>query len=330
VTAIFIPDTEAAERMRMANRLNDMANVSVRLGEHFSTPAAALASTVGGAEVLCVALARVDASVIAAAASLRLVVKCGIGTENIDLDAARAHGVGVVRTTGVNVHGAAEYVIAAALFHGRRLAALDREVRAGQWPGARLEWAGRISSLSGKTIGIVGLGAIGRVTARLALAHGMRVLASDPFADESAANTLGVELTTLDRLLAESDVVTVHVVLDPSTHHLFGTEQFQAMKPTALFVNAARGGVVDTVALADALSSRTIAHAVIDVLEEEPPAADHPLLAVDNCTLTPHIAGCTDHGYDEIGTLAADLVHRFVAGDSLPPACVVVPPRVIG
>ena len=328
MTTIFIPDTEAAERMQMASRLREMPDVSVRLGDQFSTPAAALASTVADAEVLCVALARVDAAVIAAARELRLIVKCGIGTENIDLDAAREHGVGVVRTTGVNVHGAAEYVIAAALFHGRRLAALDGDVRERHWPEARLEWAGRISSLSGKTMGIVGVGAIGRETARLALAHGMRVLASDPYADPADVRSLGVELITLDRLLEESDVVTVHVVLDASTHHLFGFEHFQAMKPTALFVNAARGGVVDTDALVDALRSGAIAHAVVDVLEEEPPPDDHPLLAVDNCTLTPHIAGCTDHGYDEIGTLAADLIRRFLAGEPLPPSCVVVPPQV--
>jgi phosphoglycerate dehydrogenase-like enzyme len=328
VTTVFIPDTEAAERMGMAGRLTALPDVSVRLGDHFSTPAPELVSSIGEAEVLCVALARVDAAVIAAAPALRLVVKCGIGTENIDLDAARAHGVGVVRTAGVNVHGAAEYVIAAALFHGRRLAALDVNVREHEWPQARLEWAGRISSLSGKTMGIVGLGAIGRQTARLALAHGMRVLASDPFADASDAEAHGVELTTLDRLLGESDVVTVHVVLDASTHHLFSSEQFQAMKPTAVFVNAARGGVVDTDALVSALGSGAIAHAVVDVLEEEPPPDDHPLLAMSNCTLTPHIAGCTDQGYDEIGTLAAELVQRFLAGEALPPTCVVVPPRV--
>jgi phosphoglycerate dehydrogenase-like enzyme len=255
VTSIFIPDTEAAERMAMERRLAALPDVSVRLGERFSTPAAELATSVGDAEILCVALARVDADVIAAAPSLRLVVKCGIGTENIDLDAARERGVAVVRTAGVNVHGAAEYVIAAALSHGRRLVALDEEVRDHHWPEARLEWAGRISSLSGKTIGIVGLGAIGRRTAKLALAHGMRVLASDPFADPAAAAAQGAELTTLEQLLAESDVVTVHVVLDPSTHHLFGAAEFRAMKPTALFVNAARGGVVDTDALVDALKT---------------------------------------------------------------------------
>jgi D-3-phosphoglycerate dehydrogenase len=327
MTRILIPDTEASERMDMAARLAELADVSVQVGDQFSTPAASLVATVGDAEVLCVALARVDAAVIEAGPELQLIVKCGIGTENIDLDAARERGVGVVRTAGVNIHGAAEYVIAAALLHGRRLSAFDADVRGHDWPESRLNWAGRISSLSGKTIGIVGLGAIGRETARLAAAHGMVVLASDPFADPSAAASLGVELTTIDRVLAESDVVTVHVVLDASTKHLFGSQQFAAMKPTALFVNAARGGVVDTSALVDALRSGTIAHAVVDVLEEEPPPGDHPLFVLENCTLTPHIAGCTDQGYDEIGALAAELVRRFLAGDDLPPACVVVPPR---
>ncbi|MFL5927379.1 MAG: NAD(P)-dependent oxidoreductase [Gaiellaceae bacterium] len=326
MTNIFIPDTEAAERMAMGRRMSALPEVSVRLGERFSTPASELVASIGDAEVLCVALARVDPAVIAAAPHLRLVVKCGIGTENIDLDSARQHRVGVVRTAGVNVHGAAEYVIAAALLHGRRLAALDVDVREHRWSEARLEWAGRISSLSGKTIGIVGLGAIGRKTAELAFAHGMRVLASDPFADTAAAAAHGVELTNLEQLLAESDVVTVHVVLDSSTHHLFGAKEFRAMKPTALFVNAARGGVVNTGALVEALQAGAIAHAVVDVLEEEPAADDHPLLLVENCTLTPHIAGCTDQGYDEIGTLAADLVRRFLTDEPLPPACVVVPP----
>jgi phosphoglycerate dehydrogenase-like enzyme len=285
VTEILIPDLEAVERMAMGERLTSIPNVSIRCGSRFSTAAGELASMIEDSQVVCVALGRVDASVIEAASDLRLVVKCGIGTENIDLDAARARGVAVVRTAGVNIHGAAEYVIAAALLHGRRLPQLDGEVREHRWPEARLEWAGRISSLSGKTIGIVGLGAIGRETARLALAHGMHVLASDPFVDPAAAEAQGVELTTLDRLLGDSDVVTVHVVLDPSTHHLFGAEQFRAMKPTALFVNAARGGVVNTSALVDALGSGSIAHAVVDVLEEEPPPDDHPLLAMSNCTL---------------------------------------------
>ena len=271
MNTVYIPDTEAGERMGLADRLSGLPTVSVRLGDEFSTPADEVAAEVGGADVLCVALARVDAAVFEVAENLRLVVKCGIGTENIDLEAARLASVGVVRTSGVNVHGAAEYVIASALLVGRQLRSLDAEVRAGRWAEARLQWAGRISSLAGKTIGIVGLGAIGRETTRLALAHGMSVVASDPFVDATSAAALGAELVSLERLLENADVVAVHVVLDESTHHLFGAEQFAAMKPTALFVNVSRGGVVDTAALADALSARTIAHAVLDVLEEEPP-----------------------------------------------------------
>ena len=326
MSTVYIPDTEAGERMGMAERLSTLPGVSVRLGERFSTPADEVAAGVSGADVLCVALARVDGSVFEAADRLRLVVKCGIGTESIDLDAARATGVGVVRTSGVNVHGAAEYVIASALMVGRRLPWLDADVRAGRWAQARLEWAGKISSLSGKTIGIVGLGAIGRETARLALGHGMAVLASDPFVDQAFAASSGVELVVLERLLAEADVVAVHVVLDESTHHLFGADEFAAMKATAIFVNAARGGVVDTEALAGALRSGSIAHAVVDVLEEEPPGADNPLFELENCTLTPHLGGCTDHGYDEIGALATELIDRHLSGAELPAACVVVAP----
>ena len=201
MNTVYIPDTEAGERMGLADRLSGLPGVSVRLGDSFSTPADEVAAGVGGADVLCVALARVDAAVFEVAESLRLVVKCGIGTENIDLEAARARGVGVVRTSGVNVHGAAEYVIASALLVGRQLRSLDAEVRAGRWAEARLQWAGRISSLAGKTIGIVGLGAIGRETTRLALAHGMSVLASDPFVDATSAAALGAELVPLERLL---------------------------------------------------------------------------------------------------------------------------------
>ena len=222
MTLVFIPDTEAAERMGMAARLAAIPGVSVRVGDSFSTPADELAAAIGEAEILCVALARVDASVIAAAPRLRLVVKCGIGTESIDLDAARENGIGVVRTAGVNTHGAAEYVIAAALLHGRRLPGLDAEVRGRRWPEARLEWAGRISSLAGKTMGIVGLGAIGMELAKIAAPFGFRIAAIRRRADEPAPP--GVEsVWPPDRLLdllAFSDVVVLAAPHTPETKHL--------------------------------------------------------------------------------------------------------------
>jgi phosphoglycerate dehydrogenase-like enzyme len=319
---VYIPDTEASERMGLTTRLQELGAM-VRVGSSFSTSAALLTETIGGAEVLCVALARVERAAIAAGSNLRLIVKCGIGTENIDLDAAYERSVTVLRTTGVNVRGVAEYVIAACLAHLRGFETLDHAVRSGQWTDLRIVQAGRIPSLSGRTIGIVGLGAIGREVAALARAHGMTILTSDPNLDSNLAAASGANLVSLPNLLARSDIVTLHVVLDETTHHLIGAHEFSLMKPDALLVNAARGAVVDTDALVNALQARTIAHAVVDVLEQEPPALDHPLLELDNCTLTPHLAGCTDAGYAEIGQRASQLVNAYMSGATLPPDCVV-------
>jgi phosphoglycerate dehydrogenase-like enzyme len=319
---VYIPDTEVSERMALAARLRELG-ATVRVGSSFSAGAALLTETIGDAEVLCVALARVERAAIAAGSNLRLIVKCGIGTENIDLDAAQEHGVTVLRTTGVNVRGVAEYVIAACLAHLRDFETLDQAVRSGQWTDLRIAEAGRIPSLSGRTIGIVGLGAIGREVAALARAHGMTILASDPHLDSDVAAESSANLVSLPDLLARSDIVTLHIVLDKTTRHLIGAHEFSLMKSDALFVNAARGAVVDTEALVNALQGRTIAHAVVDVLEQEPPSQDHPLLELDNCTLTPHLAGCTDAGYAEIGQRASELVDAYLSGAALPPDCVV-------
>lgn len=322
---VHVADTEAGERMALLERLGSLDGVALSSGSRFSTDAASLRAEIGDAEVVCIAISHVTADVLDAASSLRLVVKCGIGTDTIDLAAAEAHGIGVVRTTGVNFSGPAEYVLAAALLHFRRLTELDRAVRADEWGDARLEWAGRIGALPGKALGIVGLGAIGREVARLAGAHGMTVLAHDSHVAPDAADAAGARLLPLEELLERADVVSLHVVLDESTRHLIGPRELERMKPSALLVNAARGAVVDTAALAQALRKRTIAAAVVDVLEQEPPTQDNPLLALENCTVTPHLAGCTDHGYDEIGSLAAKLVRGFLAGEELPKQCVVVP-----
>ena len=175
-------------------------------------------------------------------------------------------------------------------------------------------------------MGIVGIGAIGRETARLARAHGMRVLANDPYVDSRDAEAAGARLVSLSELLRDADVVSLHVLLTPDTHHLIGDEELASMKPGALLINSARGPVVDERALADALRAGVIGGAVVDVYELEPPLEDNPLLGLDNCHLTPHLSGCTDYGYREIGALAADLVLRYVDGRPLPEHCVVAAP----
>jgi D-3-phosphoglycerate dehydrogenase len=151
----------------------------------------------------------------------------------------------------------------------------------------------------------------------------MHVIAYDPYVDEAVARAAGVRKVELAELLAEADVVSLHVLLTDETRHLIGERELAAMKPEALLVNSARGPVVDEVALAAALRANEIAAAVVDVFELEPPVEGNPLLELGNCHLTPHLAGCTDYGYAEIGELAADLVARFAAGEELPAHCVV-------
>jgi len=322
---IFIPDTEASERMKLATRLAALPNVAVRTGADFSTSEERMLRDVEDADVLCVALARVSASVIAAAPNLRMVVKCGIGTDNIDLEAARSRGISVVRTAGVNFRGVAEYVIGAVIVHFRRVLELNSAIRTDDWTPLRQKWAGRVESLQGRVIGVVGAGAIGREVVRLALAHGMRALVHDPHVPESALRELGVEPVGLEQLLADSDVVTLHALLTPETTHLISTDQLRAMQPHAILINTSRGPVVDEKALVLALDQGAIGGAVLDVFETEPLPSNSPLRSLPNCILSPHLAGCTDGGYAEIGERAAELVELFLNGRPLISGCVVVP-----
>jgi D-3-phosphoglycerate dehydrogenase len=314
-----VPDTEAAERMGLAARLAALSGVAVRTGDRPAAAAEEVAREIGDAEVVCVALGRVDAAVLDAAPRLRLVAKCGIGVDNIDVAAAHERGLTVIRAAGVNFRGVAEYVIGAAIAGLRQFVRHDAGVRSGRWLELRAECAGLLPALAGKTLGIAGLGSIGAETARLALAHGMEVVAHDPYRAEGGP----VRLVSKEELFAGSDVVSLHLLLTDETHHYTGERELAAMKPDALLVNTSRGPVVDERALADALRERRIAGAAVDVLELEPPASDNPLLALDNVLLTPHLAGCTDLGYQEIGKLTARNVERFLAGEPLPQECLV-------
>lgn len=305
--------------MGLAHRLAALPGVELRLGTSLAASGEEVARALGDAEIVCVALGRLDASAIAAAPRLRLVAKCGIGVDNIDVEAAHARGVTVIRAAGVNFRGVAEYVIGAAIAFYRRFARHDAAVRAGRWAEVRTESAGLLPALAGKTLGIAGLGSIGAETARLARAHGMEVIAHDPYVQDAP----GVCLVSKRELFERADVISLHLLLTDETHHYVGAAELGAMRPDAILVNTSRGPVVDEGALVVALRDRRIGGAALDVLEFEPPAAENPLLALDDIVLTPHLAGCTDLGYEEIGELTARNVQRFLAGDSIPPECVV-------
>ena len=219
---------------------------------------------------------------------LRILGRAGVGVDNIDVDAATRAGIAVVNAPTANTLAAAEHTLALLLALARRVATADASVRRGEW--RRGDFMG--TELGGKTLGIVGLGRVGLAVADRARAFAMNLLGSDPLVSAEAAATYGVRLVDVDALLAESDVVTLHVPLVAGTRGLLDAARLGRMKRGALLVNVARGGVVDENALADALISGRLGGAAIDVFEHEP-LADSPLLKAPNTVLTPHLGAST-------------------------------------
>lgn len=248
---------------------------------------------------------RVDRVLLAAAPLLRVVGRLGAGLDNIDVGGLRERGIDLVHGGGLNARAVAEYVLGAALVLARRLAESDREVRAGQWRrSVGLE-------LRGQRLGVVGLGATGAELCRLAGAVGMEVVGHDPY----LAPPDGVESASFDDLLRRSHVVSLHVPLVPATRNLVGSAELRLMPAGAILVNAARGGVVDETALAEALRSGALGGAALDVRAQEPPALDDPLSALDNVLLTPHLAGLTRQSQAAIAAHVLGGVRRALMAD---------------
>jgi (S)-sulfolactate dehydrogenase len=264
-----------------------------------------LATEVHDADALIVRnRTRVDAALLAQAARLRVVGRLGVGLDNIDVAACRGRNVTVVPATGANARAVAEYVIATALVLLRGAFASTSGVAAGTWPRVALS-QGR--ELAGRTIGLVGFGGIGRLTGSLARAMGMQAIGFDP--NVPAASSVWSDESTSPRslpaLLAEADVVSLHVPLAADTRHLIDAARIAAMKPDAILINTARGGVVDERALAEALRAGRIAGAALDVFEHEPLGAQSPLADCPNLLLTPHIAGVTRESNTRVSALIA-------------------------
>lgn len=257
---------------------------------------------------------RVDAALLAACPALLAVGRLGVGLDNIDMEACRARGVTVFPATGANVISVAEYVVTGALLMLRGAYHASEEVLAGRW--SRQRYTGL--EAAGKTIGIVGFGAIGRAVADRAGALGMVVLACDAFvpADDPVWQRHGAARRELDQLLAESDVVTLHVPLDDETRHLLDAQAIARMKPGALVINSARGGVVDEHALAAALREGRLGGAMLDVFEIEPLPASSHLVGVPRLHLTPHIAGLTVEANERVGGMVAARVAEVLRGAS--------------
>ncbi|MGH2723372.1 MAG: 2-hydroxyacid dehydrogenase [Actinomycetota bacterium] len=284
-------------------------------------PRARLLAAAAGKKGLLVLLTdRIDEEVLdVAGPSLRVVANYAVGFDNVDVPACTARGVVVTNTPDVLTAATADLTWALILAAARRVAEGDRVMRSSvPWGWAPGFMLGR--EVTGATLGVVGFGRIGRAVAARARGFDMRVLYHAPTRRPEAETALGVEHRDLPALLAESDIVTVHVALTEETRHLFGAEAFAAMKPTAAFVNTSRGAVVDEAALAEALRRGDIAAAGLDVFEEEPRA--HPgLLALENVVLTPHLGSATVETRTAMGMAAAENLVAALEGRR-PPAAV--------
>jgi D-3-phosphoglycerate dehydrogenase len=259
----------------------------------------ALVQFLHGHEKAITGLERLDDSVFRAVPELRIVSKYGVGLDMIDLAAARRSGVSIRWTPGVNRQAVAELTICFMIALGRSVVPLARDLAAGDWRHR----GGR--QLSSAVVGVLGCGHVGQEVARICRAFGATVLAHDVVTYGEFYREHSVAPVSLDALLSDSDIVSIHLPLDPSTRGLIGRREIGLMKPTAFLVNTARGGIVDERAVQDALASQRLAGAAFDVFAEEPPT-DRELLAIDNFVGTPHIGGGTTEAVLAMGRAAIE------------------------
>lgn len=252
----------------------------------------------------------ITAALLQEAPALKLVAKLGVGLDMIDLHAAAKHGVMVCNTPGANDVAVAEHTFALLLGHLRQVVRCDQGVRNGLWE----ETAIMGCELAGKTLGIVGMGAIGRCVARRALGFDMQVMAFDPFWPEDFARNNRILRADLETLLRESDVVSVHCPLTESTRNSIAAAELAIMQPSAILVNMARGGVVNEEDLYNCLSQKGIAGAVLDVYAQEPPVS-LPFITMPNVTLSPHVGAFTVDAMEKMASSAVNQVFAYLAGE---------------
>jgi D-3-phosphoglycerate dehydrogenase / 2-oxoglutarate reductase len=257
----------------------------------------------------------VDAEVLGAAPKLKIVARAGVGLDNVDVDAATERGVLVVNAPTSNIHSAAEHALALLLAAARQVTAADASLRAHTWK--RSSFSG--TEIFGKTVGVVGLGRIGQLVAQRLAAFGAHIVAYDPYVSAARAAQLGIELLSLDELLGRSDFISVHLPKTPETAGLIDKDALAKTKPGVIIVNAARGGLVDEAALAEAVTSGHVRAAGIDVFTTEP-CTDSPLFDLPQVVVTPHLGASTEEAQDRAGTDVAASVKLALAGEFVPDA----------
>ena len=257
----------------------------------------------------------VDAEVLDAAPKLKIVARAGVGLDNVDVNTATERGVLVVNAPTSNIHSAAEHAVALLLSAARQIPAADATLREHAWK--RSSFSG--TEIFGKTVGVVGLGRIGQLVAQRLAAFETHIVAYDPYVSAARAAQLGIELLSLDELLGRADFISVHLPKTPETAGLIDKEALAKTKPGVIIVNAARGGLIDEAALADAISSGHVRGAGLDVYSKEP-CTDSPLFELSQVVVTPHLGASTEEAQDRAGTDVAASVKLALAGEFVPDA----------
>ena len=257
----------------------------------------------------------VDAEVLAAAPKLKIVARAGVGLDNVDVESATERGVLVVNAPTSNIHSAAEHALALLLSAARQIPAADASLREHTWK--RSSFSG--TEIFGKTVGVVGLGRIGQLVAQRLAAFETHIVAYDPYVSPARAAQLGIELLPLDELLGRADFISVHLPKTPETAGLIDKDALAKTKPGVVIVNAARGGLIDEAALADAVTSGHVRAAGIDVFSAEP-CTDSPLFDLPQVVVTPHLGASTEEAQDRAGTDVAASVKLALAGEFVPDA----------
>ena len=302
---------------KLAQSAMDVLGSDVEVRHVDGADRAALLPALADADAVLIRSATtIDAEALAAAPRLKVVARAGIGLDNVDVPAATARGVLVVNAPQSNIITAAEHAIALLMSVARQVPAAHATMAAGEWKRSKFSGV----EIADKTVGVVGLGRIGQLFAARIAAFDTTVIAYDPYLQPARAAALGVQLVDLPTLLREADIISIHLPRTPETLGLIGAAELATVKPTVLIINAARGGLIDEQALADALTEGRVAGAGIDVYVKEPPPKDNPLLSAPNIVLTPHLGASTAEAQGKAGTAVAKSVKLALRGDFVPDA----------
>ncbi|GAB4555185.1 MAG: hypothetical protein OHK0023_26090 [Anaerolineae bacterium] len=265
------------------------------------------------ADALMVTIQKVPADLIARMQRCKIISRVGTGLDAIDIPAATQHGIWVTNVPDYSIDEVSTHVVALMLSHTRRLPVLAEMIRQTGWYSAALDRP--VTRLGLLTFGVIGFGRIGAAAAKKALGLGMRVVVYDPYVPHEQIQRLGGEAVSLERLLHSADYISLHLPLTPETAKIINHETLSLMKPTAYLINTSRGGLIDEAALLEAIQSKRLAGAALDVLTVEPPAPDHPFLQESRITLTPHNAWYSEEAKQDVCRLGAEEVVRVLRGE---------------